>query len=163
MDLFAIIRHSELGSNRWHKWKWMQSIFSLSLRICCPNENWNHHFLHDPWVSRDRSVDIGKSNCSRCFPWCPRLESPWGLKFTLSPSFNNFYRITYLPAISLTAGDIILHYLVLKSKTKTEFIVSSMIKGVNWDRMVDIGKSNCSQRLPRLESRHSELGSNRWQ
>ena len=96
-------------------------------------------------VSRDRSVDIGKSVCSRCFPWCPRLESPWVLKLTLLPSFNNFCLIASLKSHCMRQYP---PFPIAIIRTRTEIIIFCMIQGVSRDGSVDIGKSNCSRHFP---------------
>ena len=98
-------------------------------------------------VSRDRRIDIGQSYCSRCFPWCSRLESPWVLKLTLSPTFNNFCLMTSFPSINLTCGLQYPLFPIAVIQMRTKFIVISMIEGVSRDRRFNIGQSNCSRLL----------------
>ena len=98
-------------------------------------------------VSWEQSVDIGKSNCSQRFLWCPRLKSSLVLKLTLSPTFNNFCLMTSLPSINLTCGWQYPPFPIAVIQMRTKFIVISMIEGVSRDRRFNIGQSNCSRLL----------------
>ena len=144
MDLFAIIRHSEVGSNGWHKCQRIQSTLSSCLRIGYLNENWNHNLLHDP---RNESR-------AKCWHRQEYLQSMFSMvsqaDFLMSVEVDLITVIQQLGTnyiIAINKSQCKWQYLPFIQKRIQIFVFSTM-QGVSWDQSIEQGKSNCSRHSP---------------